>query len=234
MNRPLITLEHSRLAQVLDFVFIGAAAAALGWAAVATAKGSPAWVGGVLVGAGFLAWTLLEYLLHRYVLHGLQPFRGWHALHHQRPRARIYAPTWLGAVLFAVGILAPLWLLVGEHAAMAIGCGVVLGNLAYAVAHHQVHQPHSMAPAGWQGRRLARHRRHHGARHAESYFGVSTVLWDHVFDTARPRQVRLRYQPDCLDSPAGAGAPELARSRTLAVPSPTADRSSSHTPRKPV
>lgn len=230
MNRLSITLEHSRLAQGLDFVFIAAAAAALGWAAAATADGSPAWLGGLLVGAGLLAWTLLEYLLHRYVLHGLQPFRGWHALHHQRPQARIYAPTWLGAALLAGGILAPLWLLAGAHAAMAIGCGVMLGNGAYAVAHHQAHQPHAVARTGWLGRQQARHRRHHGARHASAYFGVSTVLWDHVFDTARPRQVRQRYRPA---SPAPAADPGFASAQTLAAPAPTTKLPSSHTPRKP-
>ena len=30
-----------------------------------------AWVAG-----GVFAWTLVEYLLHRFVLHGLAPFRG--------------------------------------------------------------------------------------------------------------------------------------------------------------
>jgi hypothetical protein len=50
---------------------------------------------------GLVAWTLLEYALHRFVLHGLQPFRTWHAEHHRRPRALIGTPTILSATLIA-------------------------------------------------------------------------------------------------------------------------------------
>ncbi|MBP6250972.1 MAG: hypothetical protein KA386_05960, partial [Leptothrix sp. (in: Bacteria)] len=39
----------------------------------------------LVVAAGLLCWTLLEYLLHRIVLHALPPFKRWHAMHHRRP-----------------------------------------------------------------------------------------------------------------------------------------------------
>ena len=42
---------------------------------------------------GLVAWTLLEYVLHRFVLHGMQPFQAWHAEHHRRPQALIGTPT---------------------------------------------------------------------------------------------------------------------------------------------
>ncbi len=71
------------------------------------------------VAAGVAAWTLLEYLLHRFVLHGLSPFRDWHAEHHSRPGARISAPTLLTACLFTLLLLPMGWWL-GRCPAMAL------------------------------------------------------------------------------------------------------------------
>ncbi|MDX5446368.1 MAG: hypothetical protein LPJ87_09975, partial [Zoogloeaceae bacterium] len=36
------------------------------------------WTGSILLIAGLVSWTLLEYLLHRFVLHGRGPFQRWH------------------------------------------------------------------------------------------------------------------------------------------------------------
>jgi cyclopropane-fatty-acyl-phospholipid synthase len=38
-----------------------------------------------LMAAGLCSWTLLEYLLHRLMLHRVEPFRGWHLQHHLHP-----------------------------------------------------------------------------------------------------------------------------------------------------
>ena len=46
-----------------------------------------------IVGAVF--WTLAEYLLHRFFLHGVPPLRRAHLLHHCAPQALIGAPAWL-------------------------------------------------------------------------------------------------------------------------------------------
>ena len=51
--------------------------------------------------AGAATWTFLEYVLHRFVLHGVAPFSDWHRQHHLRPLALICSPTVLSAALFA-------------------------------------------------------------------------------------------------------------------------------------
>src|SRR6266850_3564990 len=83
----LFKLEHSKLVYRADFALYGAAVAML--AAFLLFEGPPGQrvsIAGFTL-LGLLSWTGIEYALHRFVLHGLQPFKGWHAQHHQRPTA---------------------------------------------------------------------------------------------------------------------------------------------------
>ncbi|MDL2339621.1 MAG: hypothetical protein QFE16_17445, partial [Pseudomonadota bacterium] len=48
---------------------------------------------------GSVSWTLAEYLLHRFFLHGVPPLRRSHLRHHAAPRALIGAPAWLSPLL---------------------------------------------------------------------------------------------------------------------------------------
>lgn len=66
----------------------------------------PAWPLLATVLAGYPMWSVMEYALHRFVLHGMQPFRGMHELHHMRPGARIGTPTVPGAHATSAGIRA--------------------------------------------------------------------------------------------------------------------------------
>ena len=70
---------------------LGVLVAALAWPA-----GAVGWkVAGALL-AGLVAWTLLEYVLHRFVLHGVEPFRAWHLAHHRNPTQPIRVPLGFG------------------------------------------------------------------------------------------------------------------------------------------
>lgn len=191
-----LTLEHSPGAYRADFYFYGSTALALG--ATLLLAGPPDWrlVGWILAGA--LGWTLLEYLLHRFVLHGVPPFKRWHAEHHRQPRRLIAAPTLLTAALFT-GLLLPTVWWPGPWPAVALGFGLLGGYLAYGLVHHAIHLP--MKPTATQfGRRwLLKRRLWHGLHHrrmhrapnrplssgTEGYYGVSSAFWDRVFRTDR-------------------------------------------------
>ena len=180
---PLFSIEHSTTAYRADFLLYGSAVPALGaWLAL----GAPAGMGlemAAMVGGGVLAWSAVEYLLHRFVLHGLQPFKGWHLEHHQRPAALICAPTLLSASLIVLLVSLPaLWLL-GEWLGGALALGVLAGYLGYAITHHAVHHWRVQSP--WLKRRKYAHARHHHLQQPCCY-GVTSGVWDKVLGTAKP------------------------------------------------
>ena len=175
----LLSLEHGKGAERADFLLyglaIGALALVLGW------RSPPAQAGALAATAalGVAAWTLIEYGVHRLVLHHVPPFKGWHARHHSQPRALIGLPTLLSATLFAVFVYVPAWAWAGGWPATAFTLGVLAGYLAYAAVHHAVHHTH--APGPWLRQRRRWHALHHRPGGGDMAFGVTSGLWDRVF-----------------------------------------------------
>ena len=181
----LFTLEHSKAAYGADFALYAIAVVAM--VALLLAGPRQHWLeNAMLVLAGLASWTLIEYALHRFVLHGLPPFRHWHAEHHLRPTALICAPTILSATLIVTLVFLPALALGGPWRACALTLGMLTGYLAYAIAHHATH--HWRAGNAWLARRKRWHALHHHSEQARC-FGVTTSFWDHVFGTT-PRSVR--------------------------------------------
>lgn len=191
-----LAFEHSPGAYRADFYLYGTASLALG-AALLLGPWDLRLLG--WAAAGVLGWTLLEYLLHRFVLHGLPPFKRWHAEHHRRPGALIAAPTLLTATIFTTVLLLPAVWLLGAWPAAALSFGLLNGYLAYGLTHHAIHQPTVGKPVRFGRRWLHRRRLWHGLHHRRvpttpgsppasamaGYYGVSSVFWDRVFGTAR-------------------------------------------------
>ncbi len=162
----LFALEHSRAASRADLALHGGAV--VGLAAYLLVTTPPAWNRvfantSALALAGLVGWTLIEYLVHRFVLHHLPPFRGWHARHHLRPTALIYAPTVLIAALIAALVFLPAWWLGGLRQASALTLGLLIGYLAYSITHHATH--HWRADGAWLKRRKRWHALHHQQPH---------------------------------------------------------------------
>ena len=147
-----------------------------------------------LAAAGYALWTLFEYWLHRVVFH-FEPEDGFgarmhwiiHGVHHDHPNApmRLVMPPAvsipLGAIVFGV-----LYLILGAHAAAAVGAGFFTGYLVYDMTHYYLHH---FRPQGWLGRMLReRHMRHHFQDDTRG-FGISAPYWDEVFRTS-PRDKR--------------------------------------------
>lgn len=199
----LFSLEHSTAAYWSDFALYTCICV---FTALLLIFAAPAGMGSGLalwVLAGSTTWSLLEYLLHRFVLHGLAPFSRWHTEHHLRPRALISSPVVLSLTLFALLAAFPAWWLLGTWSASAWTLGLVAGYLAYGLTHHAVHHPVPgwMARSAWLSRRRMRHAMHHYAHHPDAAsrpgrqcnYGVSNSFWDVVFGTnPHIRLVRTR------------------------------------------
>lgn len=131
----LMTLERGRTASRADFALYGAAVSMLATILLTLAPRGQGAALAASVSAGVAGWAALEYLLHRWVRHGMQPFRGWHARHHHQPIERICAPTWLSATIFIALVFLPAFAGAGVWHASAAMLGVLLGYLACAAAH---------------------------------------------------------------------------------------------------
>jgi len=180
----LFTFEQTRSVYWADFIFYGATIAILA-GVLAVAVPNPRWVTVMFLAAmGLVVWSALEYAVHRFVLHGMQPFRRWHAAHHARPAALISSPTIVTASIIGTCLFIPAWAFAGLGSACASTIGLVCGYLAYALTHHAIHHWH--AQFGW----LRRRKRWHVLHHHESQpccYGVTSGFWDEVCGTRRGR-----------------------------------------------
>lgn len=184
----LFSLEHSKAAYRADFAVYGIGMAVL--AAYLLLGGQrERWLASVVcVAVGLVAWTAIEYAVHRFVMHGLQPFRRWHAEHHERPSALICTPTIVSATLIGMLVFLPALLLGQPYLACALTLGVLAGYMAYGITHHAVH--HWRADNRW----LRQHKRWHAIHHRQAErpgcYGVTSAFWDTVLASGRPPTVQ--------------------------------------------
>lgn len=148
-------------------------------------------------GAGFLVWTLSEYLLHRFLFH-YEPSAPWlqrawyliHGVHHEQPqcKTRLVMPPILSiplAFLF-YGLFA---LLVGTILGLPrltgpVFAGFLTGYLCYDMLHYAEH--HLSMRWGFLKYIKLYHLRHH-YKNPNHGFGVSSPVWDVVFRT-KPKE----------------------------------------------
>lgn len=134
---------------------------------------------------GVLTWTLLEYLIHRWMGHDRRfkktPFGVEHIRHHVE--GNYFAPTWKKlafAVVFAA-VIAPLACLV---AGVAPGLAYVGGLIGFYGVYEWLHRrEHTHAGWGPYGRWARRHHFHHHFVDGRANHGVTSPLWDLVFGT---------------------------------------------------
>ena len=182
-----ISLEQSPWSYYADFVLYPIA---LGAGLAVLLLRAPVLNGSLLLAAviGFLCWSPIEYVLHRYVLHGVQPFKRLHQEHHDRPMALIGAPTLLSMVLLVVLVYGPVSLVFGDWLALAATLGVTLGYFFYLIVHHAVHH-WKARPGSWLAARKREHAIHH-MKGVEGWYGVTTPFWDKVLRTQKRERSR--------------------------------------------
>jgi sterol desaturase/sphingolipid hydroxylase (fatty acid hydroxylase superfamily) len=133
-----------------------------------------------LVLAGIAAWTLLEYLVHRFVFHRHAVGQRLHQLHHDHPSDPDAERSSLSTPLLAFPIGYLLIGAAGVEDGSAIFAGLLLGYLAFIAVHYAVHR-WPIEPGSWLYPAKLRHLTHHCLE--DSNFGVTTIFWDIVFRT---------------------------------------------------
>lgn len=166
-----------------------------------------------LFGGGWFAWTLAEYVLHRFAMHELRG-RGYaskeHLLHHASNETRLtsWILSWLGIALTGA--------LMGWALTPALGAGWVVGYTYYELEHYWAHR---RAPRTPYQRFMRLHHFHHHFGHPMSNHGVTLPVWDWVFGTYEaPTTVRVprRMAMTWLVGDDGEVRPEHRRDYVLA------------------
>jgi GNAT superfamily N-acetyltransferase len=147
--------------------------------------------------AGWLWWTLSEYVVNRWLYHLPQksssiipePILRHHKLHHQYPDRLQYNILHPILLLLLVSIaIAPAILFGVRPFLLGFSSGFVSYTLLH-ICEHRVTSPSILFKGLWQNHFL-----HHNY-YPDAGFGVSTQLWDYVFNTVPERHVFFNIQP---------------------------------------
>jgi len=187
-NRILETLSHIPW-WLIPLVWVPIVAALI----VGSVAGRDVGIGIALAWAvgGVLIWTLVEYLLHRFVFHysprstfGHRLHFMAHGVHHLDPwdPTRLVFPP-LGGVIVAGFVFGLFCIPLPLGIAMATMSGFLVGYLAYDMTHYYTH--HARPRSRWGKYLRAWHMAHHH-KYQQQMYGVSQPLWDYVFRTGRP------------------------------------------------
>lgn len=130
---------------------------------------------------GLLCWTFIEYFFHRFLMHGKEKERyhkSDHFQHHTNP-AKIFTGQ-LKRVIFSTIAISITWFSISFSNYLLLPAGFITGFATYINMHRVLH---SAWGSKWLGRLQQFHMQHHLGQ-TENCFGVTTTLWDRVFNTA--------------------------------------------------
>lgn len=140
----------------------------------------------LVFGMGLMMWTLIEYLVHRFVFHSQVLYEHApemlflvHFVHHKQPfdSWRMTMPLAMSIPLGSVIVTLAYFLLFQQHFVYTYSwsLGFLLGYIMYDFCHFLSHYAPSFL--FFQKHHLA----HHGLCHRK--FGFTTSLWDRLFHT---------------------------------------------------
>jgi hypothetical protein len=171
-------------------------------------QGPPVWSDLLAILSGLAIWPLLEWTLHRYLLH-MRPWQ-WrghtvdfafareHRAHHAQPwrPELIFLPVYLHA-LFTPLLLGVAWFAAPERApALAMLAGFAAAALNYEWTHFVVHS--RIHPRGRYYRRLFRNHRLHHFRNERYWYSFTVTGIDRLLGTG-PDPDSVPRSPHCYD-----------------------------------
>ncbi len=138
--------------------------------------------------AGLLVWTVVEYVLHRFVFH-FHPKSSWgrrihfifHGVHHDYPndaKRLVMPPSASIPLAFLFFLLFDA--IFQAYLLYAFFAGFIAGYLIYDMTHYALHH-HNFKGSFWQGLKK-HHMLHHYSDETKGY-GVSSAIWDEIFRT---------------------------------------------------
>ncbi len=148
------------------------------------------WVYVALFLCGMVAFSFLEYIVHRFVFHFTPQTEKQkkamyivHGLHHEFPRDkdRLVMPPVISIVLAAI-FFAIFWGALGSFS-LAFFPGFISGYSTYLLIHyavHAYHPPNNFLKFLWTHHALHHYKDDHTA------YAVSMPIWDHLFGTMPP------------------------------------------------
>lgn len=138
---------------------------------------------------GLFVWTLVEYIMHRFVFHYMPPDKPWamrlhfifHGVHHDFPSdaKRLVLPPSVSIPLaigfyFLFNAILPLNYIWGFFPAF------ILGYLFYDISHYAIHH-FNLKGAIWK--KIKQHHMLHHYQDPDKGYGVSSSFWDKVFQS---------------------------------------------------
>lgn len=154
---------------------------------------------------GAISWTLLEYLLHRFLGHELKgKFRRFiffkeHMKHHHKKnyfaslKDKVLISLGIGFIVFTISIF-----LGGELFAAVYTLSFITMYYIYEIIHRRLHLT---APAHSFAAKMRAHHFYHHFVNAKVNYGVTCAIWDRVFGTykkARFIPIPRKYSIDWI------------------------------------
>lgn len=157
---------------------------------------------------GLFVWTFAEYLLHRFLFH-MKTSSYWantihyivHGFHHKHPMDsdRLVFPP-----LFALVIAIPIWyglqvIIPSRAVCYSMYGGMFMGYILYDLTHYFLHFGTAFNDRLYKMKKD--HSNHHFKTQMHNYgFGVTSPLWDLVFNTLPPTKPKSGHGPQAVQS----------------------------------
>ncbi len=155
---------------------------------------------------GILYWTLIEYLIHRFIYHThyksnlLRYFIGsFHAYHHENMAdRRVLNAGFLMVYALLPIIISPLFLITSNlNIVMITGLGLMSAHFFYECVHFAIH--YKMHTSGYFSY-IQKYHFHHHDKAPTKNFGNTSHIWDVLFKTYDSSYKNYSMSPKTMES----------------------------------